>query len=229
MAGWEVNPDANTGGGRSIPGYVWETGGVMTALTDAELLDGLRHRDQRAFSLFFETYADRVYRLALHLLGSEVDADEVVQATFLSAFEAIDRFQPSAKISTWLYRIAYNHCLMLLRKRQPGEPLPTEDEALPVPSALVDWTMLPEAAVLSAEAQAILEEAISALSDPLRAAFVLRDIEQLSTAECAQVQGITESACKVRLHRARLWLRERLGEYFGEWVTTAHLQKEEQV
>ena len=201
----------------------------MATVPDADLLAGLRRHDPEAFTVFFETYVDRVYRLAVHLLGSEADADEVVQATFLSAFEAIDRFQPAAKISTWLYRIAYNHCLMLLRQRRPGEPLPEEENALPVPSALVDWSTLPETQVLNAEAQAMLQSAIRALSDPLRAAFVLRDIEQLSTAECAQIQGITESACKVRLHRARLWLRERLGEYFGEWVTTAHPEKEEQI
>ena len=199
----------------------------MTAATDPDLFDGLRRRDPEAFRRFFETYADRIYRLAVHVLGSETDADEVVQATFLSAFEAMDRFQPHGKLSTWLYRIAYNHCLMLLRKRRPVQPLPEEDDTLPVPATLVDWSVLPEAQVLSAEAQTQLAAAISALSDPLRAAFVLRDIEQLSTAECAQVQGITESACKVRLHRARLWLRERLGAYFAEWVTTAHPEKEE--
>ena len=199
----------------------------MTTASDADLLEALRQREPQAFTLFFETYVDRVYRLAVHVLGSETDADEVVQATFLSAFDAIDRFHPAAKISTWLYWIAYNHCLMLLRRRRPSEPLPEEDDALPVPTALVDWSTLPEAQVLGAEAQATLESAIRALSDPLRAAFVLRDLEQLSTAECAQIQGITESACKVRLHRARLWLRERLGAYFGEWVTTAYPEKEE--
>ncbi|MGO8949421.1 MAG: RNA polymerase sigma factor [Ktedonobacterales bacterium] len=199
----------------------------MTTSSDADLIAGLHRRDQVAFTLFFETYVDRVYRLAVHVLGSETDADEVVQATFLSAFDAIDRFQPAAKISTWLYRIAYNHCLMLLRRRRPDGPLPDENDPLPVPRALVDWSTLPEEQVLSAEAQATLQSAISALPDPLRAAFVLRDIEQLSTAECAHIQGITESACKVRLHRARLWLRERLGAYFGEWVTAAYSEKEE--
>ena len=89
---------------------------------------------------------------------SEADADEVVQATFLSAFEAIDRFQPHAKLSTWLYRIAFNHCLMLLRKRRPAEPLPDGDEALPIPIALVDWSSLPEAQVLGAEAQEKLSD-----------------------------------------------------------------------
>jgi RNA polymerase sigma-70 factor, ECF subfamily len=200
----------------------------MTVATDTELLDGLRRRDPEVFRRFFDTHADRIYRLAVHVLGSEGDADEVVQATFLSAFEAIDRFQPYGKLSTWLYRIAYNHCLMLLRKQRPVDPLPEADDALPMPTAFVDWSMLPEAHVLSGEAQAQLAAAISSLSDPLRAAFVLRDIEQLSTAECAQVQGISEAACKVRLHRARLWLRERLSAYFGERVTTAHPNEEEQ-
>jgi RNA polymerase sigma-70 factor (ECF subfamily) len=199
----------------------------MTDASDADLLDGLRQRDPQAFRAFFETYADRIYRLAVHVLSGDADADEVVQATFLSAFEGIDRFQPHGKLSTWLYRIAYNHSLMLLRKRRPAQPLPEEDDALPMPTALVDWSMLPEAQVLNREARSTLEEAISSLSDPLRAAFVLRDIEQLSTAECAEVQGISEAACKVRLHRARLWLRERLGEYFGEWVKAARPDKEE--
>lgn len=186
--------------------------------TDDELLAGLQRHDPQAFAVFFETYADRVFRLAAHLLGNEQDAEEVTQATFLSAFKAIDHFEPRAKISTWLYRIAYNHCLMLLRQRHVVAELPDENEALPLPSAFVDWSQLPESQLLSDEAQAMLRAAVSDLPESLRAAFVLRDIEQLSTAECAHVQQISEAACKVRLHRARLHLRERLSDYFAEWV-----------
>jgi len=190
----------------------------MANLTDDELLAGLQRHDPQAFAVFFETYADRVFRLAAHLLGNEQDAEEVTQATFLSAFKAIDHFEPRAKISTWLYRIAYNHCLMLLRQRHVSAELPDENEALPLPSAFVDWSHLPESQLLSEEAQAMLRAAVSDLPESLRAAFVLRDIEQLSTAECAHVQQISEAACKVRLHRARLHLREQLSDYFAEWV-----------
>lgn len=183
---------------------------------DEEFLTRLRQHDAAAFSEFFETYANRVYRLALGLLKQEDDAEEVVQATFLSAFEAIDRFEPHAQLSTWLYRIAYNHALML-RRRHAALPLPEEEEdssALPI--QLVDWSQLPDQQAESEEAQQVLRSAITELPLGLRAAFLLRDVEGLSTAECAHIQGLTQAACKVRLHRARLRLREQLSSYFRE-------------
>lgn len=189
---------------------------------ESALIDGLRRRDPQAFTLFFETYADRVYRLAYGIVGNEADAEEAVQATFISALEAIDRFEHHARLGTWLYRIAYNHALMILRRRRPEESLPDEDDALPMPSALADWSTLPEDRLLSREAQEILRKAIAELPTTLRAAFVCRDIEGLSTADCAQIIGISEGALKVRLHRARLMLRERVSEYFGEWVAPEH-------
>lgn len=188
-------------------------------LDDTKLLAGLRQRDPQAFTQFFDANVDRVYRLALGMLGQRADAEEIVQATFLSAFEAIERFEPRAQLSTWLYRIAYHHALMLLRRRHPEEqPLPDDGESLPLPATLGDWSTLPEDQLLNDEVHETLFAAISSLPERLRAAFVLRDIETLSTAECAHVQGISESACKVRLHRARLLLRERLSQYFREQV-----------
>ena len=186
---------------------------------DQDLLARLRRHDQAAFAEFFETYADRVYRLAIGLLKQEDDAEEVVQSTFLSAFESIYRFEPHAQISTWLYRIAYNHALMLLRRRHAALPLPEEEEdSPPFPVQLVDWSQLPDQQALSGEAQEVLRTAINDLPVGLRAAFILRDLEGLSTAECAHIQEMTEAACKVRLHRARLRLREQLSSYFSERV-----------
>lgn len=196
----------------------------MPEPTDADMLAGLQRRDVQAFTSFFERYAHRIYRLGLHLLGNAQDAEEVVQATFLSAFEAIDRFKLRARLSTWLYRIALNHALMIVRHRHPDEALPDEQGPLPVPSTLIDWSVLPEVQALNDEAHVMLQAAIAELPTLYRAAFVLRDIEELSTADCAHVQGITTAACKVRLHRARLLLRERLSSYFGERV--ADPQKE---
>jgi RNA polymerase sigma-70 factor (ECF subfamily) len=184
---------------------------------DQDLLARLRRHDEAAFAEFFEAYADRVYRLAMGLLKQEDDAEEVVQATFLSAFEALDRFEPQAQLSTWLYRIAYNHALMLLRRRHVVAALPEENEdTAPLPLQLVDWSQLPDQQVLSGEAQEVLRAAVNELPVGLRAAFVLRDLEGLSTAECAHIQELTEAACKVRLHRARLRLREQVSAYFSE-------------
>lgn len=184
---------------------------------DQDLLARLRRHEEAAFSELFETYANRIYRLAMGLLKQADDAEEVVQATFLSAFEALDRFEPQAQISTWLYRIAYNHVLMFIRRRHTLAPLPEEHEdATLLPVNLVDWGHLPDQQVLSGEAQEVLRTAINELPVGLRAAFVLRDLEGLSTAECAHIQELTEAACKVRLHRARLRLREQVSPYFGE-------------
>lgn len=192
----------------------------MALPDESSLIAGLRQRDSATFSAFFDAYVDRVYRLALGILGNEPDAEEVTQATFISAMEAIDRFEPHARLSTWLYRIAHNHAMMLVRGRRPAEALP-EDDGLPMPSALVDWTTLPEERLLGSEAQSELWSAIASLPQGLRAAFILRDVEGLSTAECAYAQSISDAACKVRLHRARLLLRERLSVYFSEWAATA--------
>lgn len=192
---------------------------------DQAFLTRLRQHDEAAFTEFFETYADRVYRLAIGLLKQEDDAEEVVQATFISAFEAIDRFEPQAQISTWLYRIAYNHALMLIRRRHTVDPLPEEEgDSTPFPVQLVDWSNLPDQLVLSGEAQGVLRAAINELPMGLRAAFILRDVEGLSTSECANIQNLTNAACKVRLHRARLRLREQLSTYFSERGTT-HLEE----
>ena len=101
--------------------------------------------------------------------------------------------------------------------RPTALPLPEEEEdATPLPVQLVDWSHLPDQHVLSGEAQEVLRTAINELPMGLRAAFILRDMEGLSTAECAHIQELTEAACKVRLHRARLRLREQLSTYFGE-------------
>lgn len=183
---------------------------------DQAFLARLSQHDEAAFTELFETYADRIYRLALGLLKQADDAEEVVQATFLSAFEALERFEPQAQIGTWLYRIAYNHALMLLRRRHAVDPLPEEDDAAPFPTQLADWSHLPDQQALSSEAQEVLRSAINELPIGLRAAFVLRDLEGLSTAECAHIQELTEAACKVRLHRARLRLREQVSAYFRE-------------
>jgi RNA polymerase sigma-70 factor (ECF subfamily) len=189
---------------------------------DQDLLARLHRHEEAAFAEFFEAYAYRVYRLAMGLLKQADDAEEVVQATFLSAFEALDRFEPQAQISTWLYRIAYNHALMLLRRRHADASLPEEDEdATPFPVQLVDWSHLPDQQVLSGEAQEVLRAAITELPVGLRAAFVLRDLEGFSTAECAHIQELTEAACKVRLHRARLRLRELVSPYFSERSRTS--------
>ena len=186
---------------------------------DAKLIARLKQGDQAAYAELVEENAGRIYRLALRMMGNEHDAEDVLQETFLSAFNAIDRFEGRSSLSTWLYRIASNAALMRLRKKEPDqvsvdEPIESDDGDL-IPRQLFDFCCLPEDDLLQAEARVEMKRAIEELNPTLRSVFVLRDIEGLSTQETAEALDLSISAVKSRLMRARLKLREELSTYFA--------------
>jgi RNA polymerase sigma-70 factor (ECF subfamily) len=183
-------------------------------------LKRLQTGDPLAFAQLVEENHGQVYNLALRMLGDPQEAEDVLQETFLSAYKALPGFEGRSSLSTWLYRIASNASLMRLRRKQPDtisvdEPL-TLDAGNSLPRQLVDWSNLPEEELLSSESRQAMDEAVSELPEPLRIVFILRDLQGLSTAETGEVLGLSEGAVKTRLHRARLWLRERLSTYFAE-------------
>ena len=188
--------------------------------SDQNLLAALRRRDADAFAALFKLYSDKIFRLALGLLGDEDEAEGIVQDSFLRLFEKLDQFEGRSQLGTWLYRVAYNASIDRLRRQRPTQPLADDaqaDDAAPfMPALLIDWSQAPEALFDSGETQTQLEDAVSRLPERLRSTFILREIEGLSTAETAAVLSITVGAVKVRLHRARLLLREELSGYFGE-------------
>lgn len=181
-------------------------------------LETLQGGDKKAFGQLVEQNSERIYRLALKMVGNEQDAEDVLQETFIKAYNHIDGFKGHSKISTWLYRIAVNESLMVLRKRKDGvmhldAGIKTDDGDI-LPRQIVDWCCLPEKELMNTETRAQLQKAIKTLSDANRAAFLLRDVEGLSTREAAQALDISESALKVRLMRARMQLREELTVFF---------------
>lgn len=201
--------------------------GESTVVTDAivseaELLEGLRAGDPLAYRRLVEENSANIYNLALKLLGDEHEAEDVLQETFLSAFQAIGRFEGRSQLSTWLYRIAYNASLMRLRKREKmttfslDQPFVEEETGDGAIHHIADWSTVPDDQLLTAEAREEMDRAIAELPDTLRVAFVLRDIQGLSGTEAAEVLGISVQAVKNRLHRARLRLRDRLSVYFVE-------------
>ncbi len=183
-------------------------------------LNALKRKDKQEFSKLVSAHSDKIYRLALKMLANVQDAEDVLQDTFIKAYHNIEGFEGRSKITTWLYRIAMNESLMLLRKRK-GLPtnidadIEMEDGEL-IPKQIVDWCCLPEKELMTSETRQIINQAVDTLSDANRAAFLLRDVEGLSTREAAEVLGISESALKVRLLRARLALREELTQYFAD-------------
>lgn len=193
-----------------------ETSGTSTELS----LELLRKGDKSEFARMVETHSSVVYRLALKMLDREQDAEDVLQETFIKAYRALPNFDGRSSLSTWLYRIATNEALMILRKRK-GKAVPVSiDEPLELaegemePLQIVDWCCMPEEELMSAEARQYLKEAVDRLPESLKVVFLLRDIEGLSTRETAEVLDLSETAVKTRLSRARLRLRDYLTSYY---------------
>jgi len=183
-------------------------------------IDALRAGDRAEFARLVDAASGPIYRLALKMLANSQDAEDVLQSTFLKAYQHLGEFEARSSLSTWLYRIAVNETLMLLRKRRPEVPLSDEEvdslEGITYPGIRLQvWEDLPEENLLSSEARAVLDRAIQHLPEILRVVFLLRDVEGLSIQETVEALGVSESAVKTRLLRARLRLRDELSSYFG--------------
>lgn len=187
---------------------------------EAALIDALLAGDKHACACMVRRHGSQMYAVALRIMGDPDEAEEVVQDAFISACGKMASFEGRSKLSTWLYRITTNAALMRLRRRRDDtvsldEPQPGEEGDM-LPRQLGDWTIDPSRQALSSELRQVMEDAVESLPPSLRAAFVLRDIQGLSTQEAADALEISETALKVRLHRARLALRERLAGYLAD-------------
>jgi RNA polymerase sigma-70 factor (ECF subfamily) len=183
--------------------------------SETACLEAMKRGEPGCVGSFFDAWGDRLYGLGLRLLGDPAAAEDVVQEAFLKLMAGADRIEGRASLATWLYRVVYNAAMDRLRAGKREVPVPDEgDETpLPVPSLLVDMRLSPEVMARDNELRKALEAAIASLPTSLRAAFLLRDVEGLNTAEAAEALDLTEVNLKVRLHRARLLLRERLSEF----------------
>jgi len=189
---------------------------VATTTTDEELVQKAQQDDERAFGKLVERYETKVYSLAMKMLRNPEDAEDVLQDTFLRAYRGIKSFQGNSTFSTWIYRITANSALMRLRKKK----LPTVsiDDAgeRETPINIADWSPGPVEQLLTQETQKAMDEAIEALPPEFKQVFILRDVEELSNSEVAEILDLSVAAVKSRLHRARLKVRNRLSLYFSD-------------
>jgi RNA polymerase sigma-70 factor (ECF subfamily) len=183
---------------------------------DVALVARLRSGDGQAFEELVRRDTPRLLRVARRFLDSEEDARDAVQDAFVSAFRSIGEFESTARLSTWLHRIVINASLMKLRTRRRK---PEEDIEKYLPRFLEDghqvessvgWPESPEAAAQRAETANFVRAAIARLPETYRVVLMLRDIEELSTEEVAEMLGLTPNAVKIRLHRGRQALRTLL-------------------
>jgi RNA polymerase sigma-70 factor (ECF subfamily) len=193
---------------------------------DRPLVEQAKAGDFAAMESLMVKYERQVFGVARRIVGQHQDAEEVVQQTFLSVLEHLGDFREQSQFRTWLLRIATNHALALLRKRAVRVAASLDDrdsddsyEGLPHPEYIAVWRDTPEEIAVRRETRQHVDDALPKLGEKYRVVFVLRDIEELSTRETAEILGISQDAVKVRLLRARLMLRERLTRLFGDEST----------
>jgi RNA polymerase sigma-70 factor (ECF subfamily) len=187
--------------------------------------------DATAFDPFVEHFRARIFSYTWLMCGQREDAEDVAQDTLMKAFESMDQLRDPGRVRPWIFRIARNACLMKRRKSifAPAREL-SLDEFLPGidPDGdghriqIADWSALPDAQVLNTEIKQTLEAAIAALPDSYKSVMLLRDMEELSTLETAQILDLTEDVVKTRLHRARLAVRQKLDEYLRKSGGLSH-------
>jgi len=184
---------------------------------DVALVERAKAGDEAAFEQLIRQYDRQIFRIARHITQNKEDAEDIVQDTFLKAYQKLHQFQGNSKFYTWLVRIAVNESLMRLRKRRNSKTVSMDEDVQTeegsVPRDFADWTPDPEQQYGQGELGEILRKTIAGLPPGFRSVFTLRDVENLSTEETAEALGLSVPAVKSRLLRARLQLRERLARY----------------
>jgi len=219
-----------------IPAYAWDNGKSRKMATESvplaaapvevseevkaelELVNRARTGDGAAFSALIRQFEGKIFRLAMNITQNREDAEDVLQESFLKAYEHLDQFQGNSRFYTWIVRIAVNQALMKLRKRKSDrtvsldEQIDTGEDT--VVREIAAWDPDPEQRFSQDELHAILTEAVDGLAPIYRTVFTLRDVDGLSTEETAEALELSVPAVKSRLLRARLQLRDKLTRFF---------------
>jgi RNA polymerase sigma-70 factor (ECF subfamily) len=194
---------------------------VPTALSDEEVVARVVAGDISLFEILMRRYNQRLFRVARGILAEDAEAEDVMQEAYLRAFRELATFRGDARFATWLTRIACHEALARARNRRRLVPISGDDGGEPPGPA--SEIPSPERDLENRELQAVLCAAVEVLPDPLRTVFCLREVEALSTEQTADVLGLTVENVRVRLHRAKLSLRQTLDERIGREVRRLYL------
>ena len=193
------------------------------SLRERALLARLRDRDEDAFNQVVREHQNKVFNLIYRMLGSREEAEDVAQDVFVTVFKSIDQFRGDAKLSTWLYRIAGNHCKnrikYLSRRRSDGAGLdgvPEQNLADQGRAPLQAHVDPPDAILEGRETERLVQQAIAALDEEHRLLVLLRDVEELSYQEIVEITALQEGTLKSRLHRARMQIKDYLDRHTGK-------------
>lgn len=193
---------------------------------EAALIERLRARDETAFNELVRAYERRVFGLMLRMLGRRQEAEDLAQEVFVQVFKAIDQFRGDSKLSTWIYRIGVNLCknhTKYLQRRHSNEQDEFEPLAERAPMSNAKGTTVgdiarPDEMLVGRELEAVVQRAIASLEPEFREALILRDVEDLSYEEIAQITGVPDGTVKSRIHRARAQLKAAVEQALGEKI-----------
>jgi len=187
---------------------------------DFDLIQAINSGQTEKFHDLVKRYEQKLYNFSLRMCRNPSDAEDMIQDTFLNVFKYLKNFRYETKFKNWLYKVAASTCIKKRRKSKfaPDKELSLDDflpnEEADKPDKVPEWAMLPLDKLLNEELSGVINKTILALPKKYRMVIVLRDIEGFSTAEAAQILNLSPSNVKVRLHRARLYLRDKLKGYF---------------
>ncbi|MCX7705291.1 MAG: sigma-70 family RNA polymerase sigma factor [bacterium] len=191
---------------------------ALALLKENELIERAKNRDNAAFEELVRRNQAKIYNLGLKLLGNKEDAADLLQETFINAYYALPKFEGKSAFSTWLYRIATNNAFMKMRKKKiPLVRFETEkndSDQQQVTFNIPDWSNDPRAHLKNEELKMLIEKSVDALPGKYKTIFILHDIEGFSTEEISRMLNLSISAVKSRVHRSRMFLRDRLSQYF---------------
>ena len=197
------------------------------AIDESALLARLRAGDEQAFEILVRTFGGRLLAVARRFVRNDEDAQDIVQSAYLSAFRALDQFEGACQLSTWLHRIVVNTALMKLRSRR-RRPEQSIEELLPAfqedghhVEQFSDWSAPADQLLEMKQTRTTVRACIEQLPDNYRSVLMLRDIDELSTQETAATLGMTPTAVKVRLHRARQALSTLLRKEYARPAVTS--------
>ena len=184
-------------------------------MDELNLIEEAKNGDKKAMADLVKAYEKTVYNFAFKICRNPDKAEDIMQETFFSMIKSLKQFDGKSKLSTWLYRIVVNHCLMEGRKkRHEIVSFDDDDNGLYDSSYAADWDTIPVNSVENDELRNILDSSIEKLSPEYRIVFLLRDVEGVSTEETAKITELSIPAVKSRLHRARAFLRKELNKAF---------------
>jgi RNA polymerase sigma-70 factor (ECF subfamily) len=194
---------------------------AASALTDEEVVRRVRAGETALFEVIMRRYNQRLFRVTRSILGNDGEAEDVTQDAYVRSYTHLDQFDGRASFSTWLTKIAVHEAMARLRKRQRLVEIDAASEFTGDRMNLESKSPSPEQEALNHTMRIILEAAVDRLPETYRSVFMLREVEEMNTAETAECLGLSEEAVKVRLHRARALMRKYIYAQTGAATTAA--------